>query len=877
MSANIFVLHAFPSTLLNSLCYNSHVVLNRQPIIHSNHQRAKIICKGVIEDNKQQEIERSSSTFKAPTAPWMNGPLLVEPKHVLHFSKRRRRKKGPASLTENETSDSELTRKEGGGRSKKAMKKIFLGINKLKETLHLEAENARTGENGTFNFSPGVLLGDNNGNKDSPFRAGVDENVHVIPEALEKTRLGFSFGKSGDGKGSSRMPWKREQAIGIIKRTKKEKVMMADETGLGTELLERLTDMAARMRQWVKVKKAGVTQAVVDRVHCIWRADELAMLKFDVPLCQNMVRAKEIVEIKTGGCVVMSKKDALVVYRGHNYPLGLTSSSQMHPKLVDHGRNSTLSTSFHCIKSVSQENSEQSGIDQIWRVESDEEGRLSIDGSLYQREADRLLDSLGPRFVDWWYPKPLPVDADLLPEVVPGFKTPFRRCPPFLRPKLMNYELTYLRKLARPLPTHFVLAAGLLYRKLFCSLSLVSEHHFLGYGGCLERKLEEMRADMDEIQSDMDGIRSKMEDMHMLITASPRRRLGVQALESARSVSSPRQKKNSRGRNRKLQGLANAVLKLWEKCHIAKISLKWGVPNTDNGQMAEELKRLTGGVLLLRNKFIIILYRGKDFLPSQVATLVAEREALLMRCQLHEEFARLGTTELFSATYEDAVDSETVGTLSEFRNITDYAKDESRVDEVMKIQVESEKAKLEKELRSQEQKRFILKQKIEKSIKVLEKLDSAWKPSMLDEDKEIITEEERECLRSIGLTMDKSLVLGRRGVFDGVVEGLHQHWKHREVVKVITMQRTFSQVLHTAELLEAESGGVLVSVDKLKEGHAILLYRGKNYNRPKSVPQNLLNKGDALRKSLEMQRLGSMKLYAKQKEETIMDIKNKLI
>ncbi|CAH9088493.1 unnamed protein product [Cuscuta epithymum] len=775
MSANI----SFP--------FSSHAVLNRQPIIHSNQQRAKIVCKGVIEDNKPQEIERSSSTIKAPTAPWMNGPLLVEPKHVLHFSKRRRRKKGTASLAENETSDSELTRKEGGGRSKRAMKKIFLGINKLQETLHLEAENATTGENGTFKFSPLVLLGDNSDNKDSPLRAGVDENVDVIPEALEKTRLGFSFGESGEGKGSSRMPWKREQAIGIIKRTKKEKVMMADEMGLGTELLERLTDMAARMRQWVKVKKAGVTQAVVDRVHCIWRTDELAMLKFDVPLCRNMVRAKEIVEIKTGGFVVMSKKDALVVYRGHNYRLGLNSSSQMHPKLVDHGRDSTLSTSSHCIKSVSQKNSEQSGIDQMWRVESEEEGRLSIDGSLYQREADRLLDSLGPRFVDWWYPKPLPVDADLLPEVVPGFKTPFRRCPPFLRPKLMNHELTYLRKLARPLPTHFVL-----------------------------------------------------------------------------------------GRNRKLQGLANAVLKLWEKCHIAKISLKWGVPNTDNEQMAEELKRLTGGVLLLRNKFIIILYRGKDFLPSQVATLVAEREAALMRRQLHEEFARLETTELFSATYEDAVDAKTVGTLSEFRNITDYAKDESRVDEVKKIQAESEKAKLEKELRSQEQKRFILKQKIEKSIKVLEKLDSAWKPSMLDEDKEIITEEERECLRSIGLTMDKSLVLGRRGVFDGVVEGLHQHWKHREVVKVITMQRTFSQVLHTAELLEAKSGGVLVSVDKLKEGHAILLYRGKNYNRPKSSPQNLLNKGDALRKSLEMQRLGSMKLYAKQKEETIMDIKNKL-
>lgn len=51
----------------------------------------------------------------------------------------------------------------------------------------------------------------------------------------------------------------------------------------------------------------------------------------------------------------------------------------------------------------------------------------------------------------------MPVDADLLPEYVPGFKTPFRQCPPGVRPTLADDELTYLRKLARPLPTHFAL------------------------------------------------------------------------------------------------------------------------------------------------------------------------------------------------------------------------------------------------------------------------------------------------------------------------------------------------------------------------------------------------------------------------------------
>lgn len=153
-------------------------------------------------------------------------------------------------------------------------------------------------------------------------------------------------------------------------------------------------------------------------------------------------------QIKTGGLVVWSKKDALVVYRGHNYQLGFNATSKKHRDLVDDGQSSSLSDSFH----------NTSDTVHMLNGECDEEEvSVSIDGSLYEREADRLLDGLGPRFVDWWYSKPLPVDADLLPEVVPGFRPPLRRCPPYVRSKLTDHELTYLRMIARPLPTHFVL------------------------------------------------------------------------------------------------------------------------------------------------------------------------------------------------------------------------------------------------------------------------------------------------------------------------------------------------------------------------------------------------------------------------------------
>ncbi|KAJ9540933.1 hypothetical protein OSB04_027439 [Centaurea solstitialis] len=693
--------------------------------------------------DKKHEFNPNPPNSATKTAPWMKAPLVLEPNQVLDFSKPKNRKK--SSDNKDEKGAKSLTQKVSGGRGKHAMKKILYSIDNLEEQDQELTDTQKNSEQIEFDLS-----------------------------------LGEDDSDGGDRRWFRRkLPWERAERM-VFRRMRKEKVVVtAANLRLDEGLFERLRGEARKMRNWVKVKKAGVNEGVVEQIRLIWKSDELAMVKFDVPLCRNMDRAREIVEIKTGGLVIWSKKDSLVIYRGCNYRETRSSFDG------DQDPNSCETSYLGRVPFLRDKFSINSTFDMVVKDET-----KVVQGSLYEREADRLLDGLGPRFIDWWMPKPLPVDADMLPEFVPGYKPPSRRCPMNARSKLTDNELTHLRKLAYPLPTHFVL-----------------------------------------------------------------------------------------GRNRNLQGLAAAILKLWEKCHIAKIAVKWGIPNTSNEQMASELKLLTGGVLLLRNKFYIILYRGKDFLPPDVADLVADRETELKTFQLQEEAARTRTIETLHYIDEPLSDSSTIGTLQEFHSIqSDHQGFEPRISEA-EVQVETEKLKLEKEIRNQERNKLPLqlKMKIDKVSKELAKLNSSWEPAELNEDREIITSEERECLRKMGLKMDSTLVLGRRGVFDGVVEGLHQHWKHREIVKVVTMQRAFSRILYTAQSLEAESGGILVSIEKLKLGYAIIMYRGKNYKRPLKFSRNLLSKREALRKSLEMQRIGSLKFFANMRQQQIYELKCKLV
>lgn len=55
-----------------------------------------------------------------------------------------------------------------------------------------------------------------------------------------------------------------------------------------------------------------------------------------------------------------------------------------------------------------------------------------------------------------------------------------------------------------------------------------------------------------------------------------------------------------------------------------------------------------------------------------------------------------------------------------------------------------------------------LDNKIKKSAKELLRLNAAWMPAEGDADQEMLTEEERESFRRIGLKMHSCLVLGKQ-------------------------------------------------------------------------------------------------------------------
>ena len=84
---------------------------------------------------------------------------------------------------------------------------------------------------------------------------------------------------------------------------------------------------------------------------------------------------------------------------------------------------------------------------------------------------------------------------------------------------------------------------------------------------------------------------------------------------------------------------------------------------------------------------------------------------------------------------------------------------------------------------------------------------------------------------------------------------MHLHWKYRELVKILVKAKSFAEVKRIALSLEAESRGILVSVDKVSKGYAIVVFQGKNYRRPSTLrPRNLLSKRKALARSIELQR-----------------------
>ncbi|KAL0660019.1 hypothetical protein Bca4012_080604 [Brassica carinata] len=521
--------------------------------------------------------------------------------------------------------------------------------------------------------------------------------------------------------------------------------------------LSRLRSVALRMVERVKVGSAGITQALVEAIHDKWEDDEVVKLKFGEPCALNMKRTHETLEKKTGGLVIWRSGSSVVLYRGISYNL-------------------------KCVQSFIKQN------DEVAREYTAEEANYPKNVPKEQLselcELNDLLDEIGPRFHDWTGCAPLPVDADLLPPMVLGYRCPFRVLPQGVKPCLSNKEMTEMRRLARISPPHFAL-----------------------------------------------------------------------------------------GRSRELQGLAVAMVKLWEKSAIAKIAIKRGVENTRNERMAEELKRLTRGVLVSRNKEYIVFYRGNDFMPPAVSEALRERQKEITEVLQNKEDQLRETASARVTLVSQGKRIKTpllAGTLAEtIAASSRWAPDASSVD-VEELKREAASIKRAALIRDLDLRLLYAKQKLKKTEKALAKVQKDLDPSDLPTDSEIITEEERLLFRRIGLSMDPFLLVGRREVFDGTIENMHLHWKHRELVKIIVRGKSLPQVKHIAISLEAESGGVLVSVDNTLKGYAIILYRGKNYQMPFRLrPSNLLTRKKAFARSIELQRREALKYHVADLEERI--------
>ncbi|GAB4839594.1 hypothetical protein Ancab_029117 [Ancistrocladus abbreviatus] len=582
------------------------------------------------------------------------------------------------------------------------------------------------------------------------------------------------------------LPWERGEEDGMDSeeerewRGKKRRTVKAPtlaELTIEDSELRRLRRQGMVLRERINVPKAGVTQAVLEKIHEKWRKTELVRLKFHEALAHDMKTAHEIVERRTGGLVLWRSGSVMVVYRGSNYE-GLASRLQHIDKASDQlfvPDVSSADSGKTRNENRASLNGQQSSVSIMHqeRLENMTEEEV---------EYNDLLDGLGPRFVDWWGTGVLPVDGDLLPQTVPDFKPPFRLLPVGMRARLTNAELTNLRKLAKSLPCHFAL-----------------------------------------------------------------------------------------GRNRNHQGLATAIIKLWEKSLVAKIAVKQGIQNTNNELMAEELKRLTGGVLLLRNKYFIIIYRGKDFLPTSVAAALAERQELTKNIQDAEEKVRRAVV---PGAPSGEVEQALAGTLAEFYEAQARWGREISTEEREKMLEAASRAKSVREVKRIEHKLAIAQAKKLRAERLLAKIEASMVPVGPSDDQETITDEERFMFRRVGLRMKAYLPLGIRGIFDGVIENMHLHWKHRELVKLITKQKTLSFVEETARLLEYESGGILVAIERVSKGYALIFYRGKNYQRPISIrPRNLLTKAKALKRAVAMQRHEALTQHIGELEKNIEQMK----
>ncbi|KAK2975262.1 hypothetical protein RJ640_028014, partial [Escallonia rubra] len=134
-------------------------------------------------------------------------------------------------------------------------------------------------------------------------------------------------------------------------------------------------------------------------------------------------------------------------------------------------------------------------------------------------------------------------------------------------------------------------------------------------------------------------------------------------------------------------------------------------------------------------------------------------------------------------------------------------------------------------------------------------------------DPELFTPEQLQAYKKIGFRNKNYVPVGVRGVFGGVVQNMHLHWKFHETVQVCCDNFPKEKIKEMATMLARLSGGIVVNVHNVK---TIIMFRGRNYRQPKNlIPLNTLTKRKALFKARFEQALESQKLNIKSYEQKL--------
>ncbi|XP_020257465.1 uncharacterized CRM domain-containing protein At3g25440, chloroplastic [Asparagus officinalis] len=178
--------------------------------------------------------------------------------------------------------------------------------------------------------------------------------------------------------------------------------------------------------------------------------------------------------------------------------------------------------------------------------------------------------------------------------------------------------------------------------------------------------------------------------------------------------------------------------------------------------------------------------------------------------------------------------------------------------------------KLRKKLMTEEERLIYNLRRAKKKVALLlQKLKKYELPELPAprHDPELLTPEQLQAYKKIGFRNRNYVPVGVRGVFGGVVQNMHLHWKFHETVQVCCDNFPKEKIKEMATMLARLSGGVVVNIHNVK---TIIMFRGRNYRQPKNlIPINTLTKRKALFKARFEQALDSQKLNIKKIEQQL--------